>query len=244
MNRAKLLAIVVFLMARVVARAQYASFPAEEVLLAVGARPSRIAAVLPFPFETVECSPLRCTVAIRPSDAEAAERLLSLADLDVSGIGDSFVNTQQQEREDDFVAVGDVASDCGDFSQYHSHGRMTACLGALEAEYPESVQLLESIGKSVQERDIWHIVLASGGAFANTTAVPDVVVYGNMHGDETVGREVSLRLAHELVAEFASGTARIVSLLESTRVHILRPCHATKREKVSVSSSLHRPCLV
>ena len=44
---------------------------------------------------------------------------------------------------------------------------------------------------------------------------------GNMHGDETVGRQVLIYLAQYLVNEYDSGNPRVTRLLDTTDIYIL-----------------------
>ena len=138
-------------------RAQFAMFPPAEALLDVRGRMGAVAAALPFGVERVANIAGGVRVAVAARDAEAAKRLLARAELDVAEVA-AQESSSDYEHDGEFVAAGDVASDCGDFSGYHGYAALTACLAAIEAEYPDSVQQLDSIGQSVEGRELWRIV--------------------------------------------------------------------------------------
>uniref|UniRef100_A0A8D0G0W1 Carboxypeptidase M n=1 Tax=Sphenodon punctatus TaxID=8508 RepID=A0A8D0G0W1_SPHPU len=78
---------------------------------------------------------------------------------------------------------------------------------------------LYSIGKSVEGRDLLVLFL---GRFPthHTTGIPEFKYIANMHGDETVGRELLLHLIDFLVTSYKCDPA-ITRLVNSTRIHIM-----------------------
>lgn len=71
---------------------------------------------------------------------------------------------------------------------------MTKFLRATSAEYP-SLTALYSIGKSVQGRDLW-VMVVSASPYEHMLGKPDVKYVANMHGNEAVSRELLLHLIH------------------------------------------------
>ena len=75
---------------------------------------------------------------------------------------------------------------------YHNHDEMTQFLRATTARYP-NLTALYSIGKSVQGRDLWVLVV-SASPYEHMLGKPDVKYIGGIHGNEPVGMELLLHL--------------------------------------------------
>jgi len=71
--------------------------------------------------------------------------------------------------------------------QYHNYDSMVKKLKELHNEYP-NITSLYTIGKSVEERDLWVIII-SDQPLIHEAGEPEVRYVGNIHGDESVGRE-------------------------------------------------------
>src|SRR5437588_4678987 len=76
------------------------------------------------------------------------------------------------------------------WSYYHDHARLSRDLQDLQRTFPEIVKL-ESIGRSVQGREIWLVTIAKGGRRGQ----PQVLFDGAMHGSEVIGAESLLSYA-------------------------------------------------
>ena len=208
----------------------YRRYPPQETIFDVAAQPARLASVLPFSFANIACrdhdSPCRISVASR--HAPEALRIFAWSRLSATMLEAEGTRSTTRRRSELPAAGGTVTSHCGDFAAFHDHDQLGACLAALQREHSATVAV-KSIGSSVQDREIWAVTLSADCAsmsnctrpVTQTRAIPDVVFYGNMHGDETLGREMSLRLARELAVGYAERIPRVVALLETTRIHIL-----------------------
>ncbi|XP_065090058.1 carboxypeptidase D isoform X1 [Ochlerotatus camptorhynchus] len=101
---------------------------------------------------------------------------------------------------------------------YHNHDDMTRYLRATTARYP-NLTALYSIGKSVQGRDLW-VMVVSASPYEHMLGKPDVKYIGNIHGNEAVGRELLLHLIQYLITSYTTDPY-IKWLLDNTRIHIL-----------------------
>lgn len=82
--------------------------------------------------------------------------------------------------------------------------QFVARMQALVAAHPDIVQL-HSIGKSVQNRDIWCLKITDNPTVAE--AEPEVKYTSTLHGDETTGVEMTMRLAELLANGYGSDPA-------------------------------------
>lgn len=101
---------------------------------------------------------------------------------------------------------------------YHNHEDMTRFLRATSARYP-NLTALYSIGKSVQGRDLWVLVV-SASPYEHMVGKPDVKYIANIHGNEAVGRELMRHLIQYFVTSYNTDPF-IKWLLDNTRIHIL-----------------------
>ncbi|KAK2716158.1 hypothetical protein QYM36_010661 [Artemia franciscana] len=101
---------------------------------------------------------------------------------------------------------------------YHNYTVMADFLRKTAAAYPQLAKLY-SIGKSVQGRDLW-VILVTNGANQIDIGKPNVKIVGNIHGNEAVGREVSLHLIEYLLAKYHT-EPYVKWLLDHTKIHIL-----------------------
>ncbi|XP_073507864.1 carboxypeptidase M isoform X2 [Phyllobates terribilis] len=104
-----------------------------------------------------------------------------------------------------------------DFS-YHNSGQLETVLKNFNSNYP-AITYLHSIGKSVEGRDLWVLVV---GKYPNkhTIGIPEFKYVANMHGNEPVGREILLHLIEYLLTNYQSD-ADITQLITNTRIHIM-----------------------
>ncbi|KAL1765007.1 carboxypeptidase M, partial [Sigmodon hispidus] len=104
-----------------------------------------------------------------------------------------------------------------DFRYHHQEG-MEAFLKSVAQNY-SSITHLHSIGKSVRGRNLWVLIVGKSPK-EHRVGIPEFKYVANMHGDETVGRELLLHLIDHLVTNHGKDT-EITYLINSTRIHIM-----------------------
>ncbi|XP_026545885.1 carboxypeptidase D [Notechis scutatus] len=96
-----------------------------------------------------------------------------------------------------------------------------------EEDAPRGLARRFSIGRSNEGRELWVLRLSEGlpgdegGGGPPLPGRPQVKLVANMHGDETLGRQLLVRLARELVAGWARGEPRVRRLLNATDLFLL-----------------------
>ncbi|XP_044139719.1 carboxypeptidase D [Bufo gargarizans] len=104
------------------------------------------------------------------------------------------------------------------YSHYYDHTELSERLHSLAQAYPELCRL-SSLGMSVEGRELWVM---------RVTADPDTVpperpqfkYVGNMHGDETVSRQVLVYLLQYLLENYGR-EPRVTALLNATDIYIV-----------------------
>uniref|UniRef100_G1QU52 Carboxypeptidase D n=1 Tax=Nomascus leucogenys TaxID=61853 RepID=G1QU52_NOMLE len=122
----------------------------------------------------------------------------------------------------------------GQFDRYYHEEELGSALREAAAAGPPGLARLFSIGRSVEGRPLWVLRLTAGlgslipegdagpdAAGPLLPGRPQVKLVGNMHGDETVSRQVLIYLARELAAGYRRGDPRLVRLLNTTDVYLL-----------------------
>ncbi|XP_038611982.1 carboxypeptidase M [Tachyglossus aculeatus] len=101
---------------------------------------------------------------------------------------------------------------------YHGQAALEGFLGDVAAAHPD-IAHLHSVGTSAAGRNLWVLVL---GRFPtkHTVGIPEFKYVANMHGDETVGRELLLHLIDHLVTNDGRDPV-ITRMLDTTRIHIM-----------------------
>jgi carboxypeptidase D len=102
--------------------------------------------------------------------------------------------------------------------EHHHYDKMVQFLKDFNASYP-NITYLHSIGKSVQGRDLYVMVLGST-PHKHVPGVPEFKYIANMHGNEVVGRELLLYLVKYLCERYQTDE-RVTRILDTTRVHLM-----------------------
>ncbi|XP_065337863.1 carboxypeptidase D-like [Cloeon dipterum] len=101
---------------------------------------------------------------------------------------------------------------------HHDHSALFKDLLTLTKNYP-SITRLYSIGKSVKGKDL-YVLEISDNPGVHEQGEPEVKLVANMHGNEVVGREVLITLAHWLCSNYGVNETA-TSIVDSTRLHLM-----------------------
>ncbi|MGH0138583.1 UNVERIFIED_CONTAM: hypothetical protein FKN15_026488 [Acipenser sinensis] len=101
---------------------------------------------------------------------------------------------------------------------FHDSKQIEVYLQSVSKNYSTFTNLY-SIGKSVQGRELWVLVLGKY-PMEHKVGIPEFKYVGNMHGDEVVGREMLLHLIDYLVKNYGADPT-ITRLIDSSRLHVL-----------------------
>lgn len=104
-----------------------------------------------------------------------------------------------------------------DTVQYHDYTRLTNFMASIAAQYPAITRLF-SLGKSVQNRELWAIQITDN--IDVDEAEPEFKYIANMHGDEVVGREITIYLIELLCSQYGHDE-RITRLVNSTNIYLV-----------------------
>ncbi|CAF1273000.1 unnamed protein product [Rotaria sp. Silwood1] len=102
--------------------------------------------------------------------------------------------------------------------QYHNYESMIKKLKEINNKYP-NITSLYTIGKSVEKRDLWVIII-SDQPLIHEPGEPEVRYVANIHGDESVGRECLIRFIEYLCLNYRKNDY-ITKLIDNVRIHIM-----------------------
>lgn len=109
---------------------------------------------------------------------------------------------------------------------------MTNLFRQLETEYPKLARL-QSVGRSVKNRELW--VLEINGDVNNRSLLTPMFKYvANMHGDESIGRQLVIYLAQYLLRNYGK-VDRITKLVDSVDIHLMASMNPDGYENSLVS---------
>jgi len=89
-----------------------------------------------------------------------------------------------------------------DFGKYHNYAEMSAILQKL-AEANKTLVKLESIGKTLEKRDIWALTIANQAGIP-VGERPGILIAANFEGDHVIGSELAAVIADYLVKNCAT----------------------------------------
>ncbi|XP_019943891.2 carboxypeptidase D [Paralichthys olivaceus] len=102
--------------------------------------------------------------------------------------------------------------------RHHNYADMELFLRKYHSEFPSIVHLY-SIGRSVEERELYVMVI-SDNPTVHEHGEPEFKYVANMHGNEVVGRELMLNLIEYLCRNYGTDP-EVTHLVNNTRIHIL-----------------------
>ncbi len=104
--------------------------------------------------------------------------------------------------------------------EFHNYTELTNVLQELTVKNAD-IMAMDSIGKSLEGRDIWHIRISTD--LGKSHEKPAVVFMGGHHAREHLSIDVPLRIAQNLIHEFRSNNPRVVAMLQGREIHFI-PC--------------------
>ncbi|XP_067866654.1 carboxypeptidase D-like [Heterodontus francisci] len=102
---------------------------------------------------------------------------------------------------------------------YHSYDQLQSFLFCIQQHQP-SITYLHTIGKSIQGRDLWVMVITGHNPKENHVGKPNVKYVGNMHGNEVVGRELLIHLINYFTTMY-DFDEDLTTFIDNTRIHIM-----------------------
>ena len=103
------------------------------------------------------------------------------------------------------------------YEGFHTYAEMVADITAVQAAYPDIVQLF-SIGKSYQGRELWAAKVSDN--VGTDESEPEVLYDGLHHSDEHMGLEMTLSILHWLTDGYGTD-ARITRIVDAREVWIV-----------------------
>lgn len=104
------------------------------------------------------------------------------------------------------------------YDQYYNYAELTDRLQSLAQKHPH-IARLSSIGQSVQGRQLWAIRITQDPE-VDSPGKPKFKYVGNMHGDETVSRQVLVYLVEYLLTRYEE-EPRVAQLVNTTDIYIM-----------------------
>jgi hypothetical protein len=100
---------------------------------------------------------------------------------------------------------------------YHNYQALTDELKNLADRHPE-IARVTTLGKSVQGRELWMMTISDN--VDESENEPELLYIANMHGDEVVGRELSIYHIRRLLNEYGQND-RVTNLVNNSKMFIV-----------------------
>ncbi|KAK3560968.1 hypothetical protein QTP86_023158 [Hemibagrus guttatus] len=104
------------------------------------------------------------------------------------------------------------------YNTYYNYVELTRRLKALALRYPH-IANLSSIGRSVEGRELW-VMRITKEPLTYVPGKPKFKYVGNMHGDETISRQVLVYLIEYLLGRYGEDH-RLTELVNNTDIYIM-----------------------
>jgi carboxypeptidase D len=132
------------------------------------------------------------------------------------------LNFKYEAAPNDAQRIAHANRHTRDVVQYHNYERLTAFLQNMATAHPTIARVF-SIGKSAQGRELWAIRISDNVGV--NEAEPEFKYIANMHGDETVGREMCVYLIELILSNYQKDDSalsqRMTKLVNSTDIYIV-----------------------
>lgn len=102
--------------------------------------------------------------------------------------------------------------------RYLSYDELTNLFKKLESDYPQ-IASVTSVGRSVRNRELWAIEL-NANVNNRSLLTPMFKYVANMHGDESIGRQLMIYLAQYLIYNYGKDE-RVTKLLNTTDIYLM-----------------------
>ncbi|XP_046719096.1 carboxypeptidase D [Silurus meridionalis] len=113
---------------------------------------------------------------------------------------------------------GSEAEEPENYNTYYNYIELTHRLKSLARRYPH-IANLTSIGLSVEGRDLW-VMRITKEPLTDMPGKPKFKYVGNMHGDETISRQVLVYLIEYLLSMYGDDQ-RVTELVNNTDIYIM-----------------------
>lgn len=104
------------------------------------------------------------------------------------------------------------------YDKYYNYGNLTERFRSLARRHPH-IAKLSSVGRSVEGRELW-VMRITLDPEKDSPGRPRFKYVGNMHGDETVSRQVLVYLVEYLLSRYGE-EPRVTELVRSTDIYIM-----------------------
>ncbi|XP_026780023.3 carboxypeptidase D [Pangasianodon hypophthalmus] len=104
------------------------------------------------------------------------------------------------------------------YNTYYNYVELTRRLQSLARRYPH-IARLSSIGRSLEGRELW-VMRITKEPLTDMPGKPKFKYVGNMHGDETISRQVLVYLIEYLLRSYGDNQ-RVTELINSTDIFIM-----------------------
>lgn len=119
--------------------------------------------------------------------------------------------------------------------RYYSYDELTNAFRKLGTENSQIARLV-SVGRSVKNRELWALHI-NANVHNRTLLTPMFKYVGNMHGDESIGRQLLIYLAEYLILNYGK-VARVTRLVNDTDIFLMPSMNPDGYENSQVSSWL------
>lgn len=120
-------------------------------------------------------------------------------------------------------------------AHYHSTGELQDMFAKLSKEYPDLAKV-HSIGSSSEGRDLTVFEITKN-VRKRSILVPMFKYVANMHGDETVGREMLIYLAEYLLYNYGK-ISEVTQLVDTTDIFLMPSMNPDGFENSKVRNSM------